>query len=110
MGCLFSMGAYYTECTISCHIVNRDIFHVEIFKRQFLYKNKTHKGFIYTNDKNNLYSWNIIESVDSISRDESDSPLTQYITNAGISRTRYTIMHIKHHHRVLRLISNRMSV
>ena len=52
----------------------------------------------------------IIESVDSISRDEPDSPLTQYITNAGISRARYTIMHFKHHHRVLRLISNRISV
>ena len=51
----------------------------------------------------------IIESVDSISRDELDAPLTQYITNAGISRVRYTIMHFKHHHRVLRLISNRMS-
>ena len=35
----------------------------------------------------------IIESVDSISRDEPDSPLTQYITNAGISRARYTITH-----------------
>ena len=45
----------------------------------------------------------IIESVDSISRDE---PLTQYITNAGISRARYTITLFKHHHRVLRLISN----
>ena len=52
----------------------------------------------------------IIESVDSISRDERDSPLTQYITNAGISRARYTITHFKHHHRVLWLISNRMSV
>ena len=47
-------------------------------------------------------------SVDSISRDEPDSPLTQYISNGGISRARYTIMHFKHHHRVLRLISNRM--
>ena len=37
----------------------------------------------------------IIESVDSISRDEPDSPLTQYITNAGISRARYTITHFK---------------
>ena len=31
----------------------------------------------------------IIESVDSISRDERDAPLTQYITNAGISHVRY---------------------
>ena len=52
----------------------------------------------------------IIESVDSISRDERDAPLTQYITNARISRVRYTITHFKHHHRVLRLISNRKSV
>ena len=43
--------------------------------------------------------------------DEGDAPLTQYITNAGITRARYTITHFKHHHRVtvLRLISNRMS-
>ena len=52
----------------------------------------------------------IIESVDSISRDEPDSPLTHYITNAGISRIRYTIMLFKQQHRVLRLISNRISV
>ena len=31
----------------------------------------------------------IIELVDSISWDETDSPLTQYITNAGISRAMY---------------------
>ena len=54
--------------------------------------------------------YSIIESVDSISRDERDAPLTQYITNAGISRAGYTIAHFKHDHRVLRLISNRMSV
>ena len=47
----------------------------------------------------------IIESVDSISRDERDAPLTQYITNAGITHTRYTITHFKHHHRVLWLIT-----
>ena len=52
----------------------------------------------------------IIESVDSISRDERGFPLTQYITNERISRAMYTITHFKHHHRVLRLISNRMSV
>ena len=52
----------------------------------------------------------IIESVDSISRDEPDSPLMQYITNARISRARYTITLFKYHHRVLRLISNRISV
>ena len=52
----------------------------------------------------------IIESVDYISRDNPDSPLTQYITNAGISRARYTTTHFKHHYRVLRLISNRISI
>ena len=52
----------------------------------------------------------VIESVDSISRDERGFPLTQYITNGGISRARYTITHFKHDHRVLRLISNRMSI
>ena len=52
----------------------------------------------------------IIESVDSISRDGQGFPLTQYITNGRISRARYTITHFKHHHRVLWLISNRMSV
>ena len=52
----------------------------------------------------------IIGSVDSINRDERGFPLTQYITNGGISRARYTITHFKHHHRVLRLISSRMSV
>ena len=53
---------------------------------------------------------NIIQSVDSISRDERGFPLMQYITNGGISRARNTIIHFKHHNRVLRLISNRMSV
>ena len=52
----------------------------------------------------------IIESVDSISKDERGFPLTQYITNGRISRARYTITHFKHHHRVLRLISYRVSV
>ena len=51
-----------------------------------------------------------IESVDSISRDERGFPLTQYITNGRISRARYTIRHFKHYHRILELISNRMSV
>ena len=39
----------------------------------------------------------IIELVESISRDEPDSLLTQYITNAGISHARYTITHFKHY-------------
>ena len=52
----------------------------------------------------------IIESVDSISRDGPDSPLTQYITNGGISRAKYTITQFKHNHRVPQLISNRISV
>ena len=52
----------------------------------------------------------VIESVDSINRDERGFPLTQYITNGGISSAMNTSTHFKHHHRVLRLISNRMSV
>ena len=52
----------------------------------------------------------IIESVDSISKDERGFPLTQYITNGRIYRGGYTFTHFKHHHRVLRLISYRMSV
>ena len=52
----------------------------------------------------------IIESVDSISRDERDSPQMQYITNVGTSHARYTIMQFKHHHCVLQVISNPMSV
>ena len=52
----------------------------------------------------------IIESVDSISKDERGFPLTQYITNGRISRGGYTFTHFKHHHRVLRLISYMMSV
>ena len=35
-----------------------------------------------------IFTWFIIELVDSISRDERDAPLTQYNTNDGISRAR----------------------
>ena len=56
------------------------------------------------------YTCIIIESVDSISKDERGFPLTQYITNGRISRGGYTFTHFKHHHRVLRLISYRMGV
>ena len=56
------------------------------------------------------YPYFLFIFIDSISRDKRDSPLTQYITNDGISRARYTIAHFKHHYRVLWLISNRMSV
>ena len=52
----------------------------------------------------------IIELVDSVSRDEQDAALMKYITNAGITHARYSITHFKHHHRVLWLISNRMSI
>ena len=57
-----------------------------------------------------IYIIIIIESVDSISKDERGFPLTQYITNGRISRGGYTFTHFKHHHRVLRLISYSMSV
>ena len=40
----------------------------------------------------------IIESVHSISRDERDAPLTQYITNAGIYHARYTIPYFNEKH------------
>ena len=56
------------------------------------------------------YSGSIIESVDSISKDERGFPLTQYITNGRISHGGYTFTHFKHHHRVLQLISYRMGV
>ena len=48
----------------------------------------------------------IIESVDSINRDERGFPLTQYITNWGISRARNIITHFKYDHLVLQLISS----
>ena len=68
-----------------------------------------HWGHIHFLRNRVLYSQAyIIQSVDSISRDERGFPLTQYITNGQISRARYTITHFKHHHHVLRLISNRM--
>ena len=52
----------------------------------------------------------LIESTDSmISKDERGFPLTQYITNGRISPGGYTL-HFKHYHRVLRLISYRISV
>ena len=51
----------------------------------------------------------IIESVDSVSKDERGFPLTQYIANGRISRGGYTFTHFKHHH-FLRLISYGMSV
>ena len=71
----------------------------------------SYSGAFMVQETNNYnHRVGIIESVDSISRDEPDSPLMQYITNAGISRTRYTITHFKHHHRVLRLISNQISI
>ena len=69
--------------------------------------------FLYTkviDMKTMTFSNHIIGSVDSISRDERDAPLTQYITNVGITRASYTVTHFKFHRRVLGLISNRMSV
>ena len=57
-----------------------------------------------------FFGLNIIESVDSISKDERGFPLTKYITNGRISRGGYTFTHFKHHHRVLQLISYSMSI
>ena len=70
--------------------------------------NVTHRTFEIV--QKNRDPANIIESVDSISKDERGFPLTQYITNGRISRGGYTFTHFKHHHRVLRLISYRMGV
>ena len=81
----YSFDGYYTN------LIDRPQFHL-LLKHQKVKK------------------WCFIVSVDSISRDERGFPLTQYITNGRISRARYTITHFKHHHRVLQLISNRMSV
>ena len=64
-------------------------------------------SLILTYSMDDIY---IIQSVDSISKDERGFPLTQYITNGRISRGGYTLTRFKHHHRVLRLISNSMSV
>ena len=80
-------------------------------KHYILWFNMTHRcGQVYR-----LYALvrleiYIIESVDSISKDERGFPLTQYITNGQISHGGYTFTHFKHHHRVLRLISYRVSV
>ena len=81
----YSFDGYYTN------LIDRPQFHL-LLKHQKMKK------------------WCFIVSVDSISRDERGFPLTQYITNGRISRARYTITHFKHHHRILQLISNRMSV
>ena len=74
--------------------------------RTYMYDNKWYGELRYTCTIDYKHIEPIIKSVDSLSRDEPDSSLTQCITNAGISRARYTITHFKHHHRVLRLISN----
>ena len=74
-----------------------------------LYYSKMHHA-LNMNTVGILNEVGIIESVDSISKDERGFPLTQYITNGRISRGGYTFTHFKHHHRVLRLISYSMSV
>ena len=84
---------YYIHCTFS---EKKNALHGQVVTRQTCILKIEMTG--------------IIESVDSISRDEPDSPQMQYITNAGISCARYTITDFKHHYRVLQLISNRMSV
>ena len=67
-------------------------------------------GFKNFHADTNAHSKYIIESVDSISKDERGFPLTQYITNGRISRGGYIFTHFKHHHRVLRLLSYSISV
>ena len=69
------------------------LFIFKMFFVLYLYIPKVYNYiYIYPND--------IIESVDSISRDKRDAPLTQYITNAGITHARHTITHFKHHNRI----------
>ena len=52
----------------------------------------------------------ISDLVDFISRDEPDVLQAQSIENAGISHARCSLKHFKHHHRILWLMSNQMSV
>ena len=65
-------------------------------KSNYSYRDRLRKP---RRDKKHFYcgiqSRYIIESVDSISRDERGFPLTQYITKGGISRARYTITNFK---------------
>ena len=97
-------------CFLSCSLY-ANIKKNKKFNRDFVH---FHKPYVEMPNHNDTctYVWMdvIIESVDSISKDERGFPLTQYITNGRISRARYTITHFKHHHRVLRLIFYRMSV
>ena len=88
-------------------IINFPLLHLYIIIRSFLGSSILTSLFIL---KMFFRSLRIIESVDSISKDERGFPLTQYITNGRISRGGYTFTHFKHHHRVLRLISYRMGV
>ena len=50
---------------------------------------------IFLHNKIHFKIKSIIESVDSISKDERGFPLTQYITNGRISRGGYTFTHLK---------------
>ena len=74
--------------------------------RDTIYANITNNLRMHLKRKCWLADVTIIESLDSISRDDRDSPWTQYVINIGISHGRYTITHFKHHYRVLQLISN----
>ena len=59
--------------------------HCTLENRADLYVNKCQKIRHYRARSTEERRRRIIESVDSISRDEPDAPLTQYITNAGIT-------------------------
>ena len=72
-------------------------------------KNHDHANIIIIK-KYIYYPYHRVGRIYKINRDERGFPFTQYITNWEISRARNTITHFKHHHRVPRLISNRMSV
>ena len=95
------MFAYFYQDILANSNIGKKVVYINIEMFLFIFLNTYIYIYIY------IY---IIESIDSINRDERGFPLTQYITNGGISRARNTITHIKHHHHVLRRISNRMSV
>ena len=99
----WSRTLLYNQVLILCVLYILTFIHHFV---QNIYNYKIYPG-LYLEQ---ISSGTIIESVDSISKDERGFPLMQYIANGRISRGGYTFTHFKHHHRVLRLISYSMSV
>ena len=88
MAGMHSVHKLYAHCS-----EHRRWTHVQVMIQHFKSINAMSSQLCIFLDTTLYHRVGIIESVDSISRDEPDSPLTQYITNAGISRARYTITH-----------------